>query len=93
MTPDCVTAAHFWQDPPCQDRSDDFAEPRGQTVRAISRGGNEKERERQRETLRRERERELGVGGWGGDAPAHVAPTHCCRISVFAAMNHCVTYI
>lgn len=89
MTPDCVTAAHFWQDPPCQDRSDDFAEPRGQTVRAISRRGNEKERERQSETMKRERER---VGGGGVDAPAHVAPTHCCRISVFA-MNHCVTYI
>lgn len=23
----------------------------------------------------------------------HGAPTHCCRISAFAAMNHCLTYI
>lgn len=38
-----------------------------------------------RETLRE--------GEMGHDAAPHVAPTRCCRISVFAAMNHCMTYI
>lgn len=79
MTPDCITVAHFWQDPPCQDRSDDFAEPRGQTVRAISRGGNEKEQERQRETLRRESEScGGGEGGCTGSCSTHTLLSYFC---------------
>lgn len=66
-------------------RRDDFGEPRGRTARASGREQNENERERQRGTP--------SEGATGRDAAPHGAPTRCCRISAFATVNHCLTYI
>lgn len=57
-----------------------------------SAGNRMKKSERDRERHREVRERGSAREG-GQDAPVHIAPTHCCHISVFATMNHCMTYI
>lgn len=57
-----------------------------------SAGNRMKKSERDRGRHREVRERASAREG-GQDAPAHIAPTHCCHISVFATMNHCMTYI